>query len=176
MDDTGRPVYSIYEMADAVCVLRECILITDFFVDAWDNKTAPRPGIAELASEAGRDTQAALFFDRLLRFLRHPFDGPLAPPGLAARFAVDVESRSITLLHPKRNWGPYMINAGIERVEAQISAYHTWLEGGVWQEPPPTRDWCRHDFAPSRRNISRRAARPSIDSSAPYRCSLRCSQ
>lgn len=137
MDDAGRPVFSIYEMADAVCVLRECILFTDFFTDTWGNKTAPRPGIAELASEAGRDTQAALFFDRLLRFLRHPFDGPLTQPGLAARFAVDVESRSITLLYPQRDWGPYTIDAGIERVEAQISAFHAWLEGGSWLEAPP---------------------------------------
>ena len=31
---------------------------------------------------------------------------------------------------------PYVIDLGIERVESQIAAYHAWLGGGGWVEPP----------------------------------------
>jgi hypothetical protein len=135
-DDDGHQVFSIYDMIDAVCVLRSTILISDFFQGSWSGKTAPTPCIAELASEAGRDIQAALFFDRLLRFLRHPFEGPHHQPGYARRFAPDIENRKVVALYPDRDWGPYSINAGIERVEGQIAAYHGWLAGKSWQEPP----------------------------------------
>ena len=135
-ENGGHPVFSIYDMVDAVCVLRGVILITDFFRGTWRSTPAPTPAIAELASEAGRDTQAALFFDRLLRFLRHPLDGALGQPGLAARFAIDVENVRTDGLYPDQDWGPYVIDLGIERVEAQIAAYHAWLGGGGWVEPP----------------------------------------
>lgn len=141
MDDEGEPVFSIYEMAEAVCVLRSTILVSAFLNDKWNDRIAPRPAIVELASEAGRDTQAALFFDRLLRFLRHPFSGALIQPSLASRFAVDVASASMTLLYPGRNWGPYAIDNGIDRVEAEIAAYRDWLTGAAWIEPPPSEDW-----------------------------------
>lgn len=140
IEDEGVPVFSIYEMAEAVCVLRSSILVTGFLNDEWEDRTAPRPAIVELASEAGRDTQAALFFDRLLRFLRHPFDGPLVQAGLASRFAVDVASASITLLYPGSDWGPYVIEQGISRVEAEIAAYQDWLDGKAWVEAPPDED------------------------------------
>ncbi len=139
-DDDGHQVFSIYDMIDAVCVLRSTILISDFFPAKWDGKAAPTPCIAELASEAGRDTQAALFFDRLIRFLRHPFEGPLHQPGYAGRFAPDVENRKVVALYPNRDWGPYCIDAGIDRVEGQIAAYHAWLGGQRWQEPPFDQD------------------------------------
>lgn len=141
MDDEVEPVLSIYEMAEAVCVLRSTILVSAFVNDEWNGRTAPRPAIVELASEAGRDTQAALFFDRLLRFLRHPFSGAVVQPSLAARFAVDVASASMTLLYPGCNWGPYTIDNGIDRVEAEIAAYRDWLAGAAWVEPPPSEDW-----------------------------------
>ncbi|HEY0959471.1 MAG TPA: DUF6602 domain-containing protein [Novosphingobium sp.] len=140
MDDEGDPVFSIYQMAEAVCILRSTILVSAFLTDEWDGRTAPRPAIIELASEAGRDTQAALFFDRLLRFLRHPFDGALIQPGLASRFAVDVASASMKLLYAGRDWGPYVIDHGIDRVEAEIAAYQHWLDGKAWVEPPPSDD------------------------------------
>lgn len=140
MEDEGTPVFSIYEMPEAVCVLRSTIIVSAFFNDEWNDRTAPRPAIVELASEAGRDTQAALFFDRLLRFLRHPFDGAMIQPGLAARFAIDVASTSITLLYEGDDWGPYVIEQGINRVEAEIAAYQDWLDGKVWVEPGPSED------------------------------------
>lgn len=138
MDDEGDPVFSIYQMAEAVSILRSTILVSAFLTDEWNGRAAPRPAIIELASEAGRDTQAALFFDRLLRFLRHPFDSALIQPGLASRFAVDVASASIKLLYEGRDWGPYVIDRGIDRVEAEIAAYQDWLDGKVWVQPPPS--------------------------------------
>ena len=145
MEDEGNLVFSIYEMATAVCVLRSTILVSTFLNDEWKDRTAPRPAIVELESEAGRDTQVALFFDRLLRFLRHPFDGPLIQSGLASRFAVDVASASSTSLYPGRDWGPYVIDYGVDRVEAEISAYRDWFDGMAWVEPPPL-----EDYAPER--------------------------
>ncbi|WP_298166287.1 DUF6602 domain-containing protein [Novosphingobium sp.] len=140
MADEGDPVFSIYEMAEAVCVLRRTILVSAFLNDDWNGRTAPRPAIIELASEAWRDTQAALFFDRLLRFLRHPFDGALIQPGLASRFAIDVAFASIKLLYHGRDWGPYVIDRGIDRVEAEIAAYQDWLDGKTRVEPPPSEE------------------------------------
>lgn len=140
IDDESAPVFSIYEMAEAVCILRSTILVSAFLNDSWNGRNAPRPAIVELASEAGRDTQAALFFDRLLRFLRFPFDGAVIQSGLASRFAVDVASASIKLLYTGRDWGPYIIGQGTDQVEAEIASYQDWLDGKPWVEPPPSDD------------------------------------
>lgn len=134
-DDETHPVLSIYDMADAICVLRSTILLTDFIPGANREDGRPTPGVAELTSEAGRDTQAAIFFDRLLRVLRHPFDGPVKQQGFGTRFDMDVERRTFEEFYPNRNWGPYFINDGIEKMEAQVEARRAWLSGGEWQEP-----------------------------------------
>lgn len=133
-DDETHPVLSIYDMAEAICVLRSTILLTDFFPGTRREDDRPSPGVAELTSEAGRDTQAAIFFDRLLRFLRHPFDGPLKQQGFGTRFAIDVDRRNFHEIYPNRDWGPYFINDGIEEMEAQVEARGAWLSGGEWQE------------------------------------------
>jgi Domain of unknown function (DUF6602) len=136
VDDQAESVFSIYDMADAICVLGKSVIVSDFAKDKWDERVGMRPVIMELDSEAGRNTQAALFFDRLLRFLRHPFEGPLAQPSFASRFAVDVLPTLVQPLYPGRDWGPYMIDQGIGHVEAQINAYQNWLDGEPWLEAP----------------------------------------
>ena len=136
-DDGGNSVFSIYEMIDSVCVLRSTMLNTRFHLAKWDDRSAPTPVIVELASEAGRDIEAALFFDRLSRYLRHPFDGPLRQASFGTRFAADVEAVSRTALYPDQDWGPYVIESGIKRVEAQITAFENWLSGNAWTEAEP---------------------------------------
>jgi hypothetical protein len=40
-----------------------------------------------------------------------------------------------SLLHADPH--PYLIDTGIDRVEAQVSAFESWLHGGAWNEPAP---------------------------------------
>lgn len=139
-DDDLNLINSIYDMVSAICILRKSIIVTGFaHIDRGGHRVRA-PGVTELASEAGRDTQAALFFDRLLRFLRHPFEGALSQRGYGDRFAVEIASRSSRLLYPDQDWGPYVIDMDVERVEAQIAAYEAWLGGAPWQEPTPDAD------------------------------------
>jgi hypothetical protein len=136
-DNFGKAVFSIYEMATAVCILRKSLFVTGFCHRKHKGASQRAPAVMELASEAGRETQAALFFDMLSRFLRHPFSGTQSQRSLANRFAADIAQRNTQQLYPGRYWGPYLIDTGIDRVEAQVSAFESWLHGGAWNEPAP---------------------------------------
>ena len=136
-DWDGAPVSSVYDMINAVCVPGSFMLVSKFLRARWRDEDRWSPVFAEQESEAGRDVQAALFYEQLLMFLRHPFEGKHSQPERSASIMKDVESRKITELYPKQDWGAYTIDDGVDRLERQIEAYHEWLFGNPWIEPPP---------------------------------------
>jgi hypothetical protein len=136
-EEGGLPVFSVDDMITCVCVLRKTFLLPTFRQTGRKDDMLFEPVIQEIASEAGRGTEAALFFDRLLRFLRHPFEGSLQQRGYVSRFAADAKTLRIDPLYPDTRWGPYMIDVAIDRVEGEISALSAWLQGVAWH--PPTK-------------------------------------
>lgn len=132
----GQAVFSIYDMATAICVLRRTALFPGFRASDCTDGSRRSPAIFELSSEAGRENEAALFFDFLLRHLRYPFAGSMTQGSFSKRFAIDVhQNGNGHPIYAGSDWGPYTIDGGIERVEAQIAAYDRWLTGGNWVEP-----------------------------------------
>jgi hypothetical protein len=133
-DMNFNSISGLEEVVTAVCVLRSSILFSTFL----NANVGLAPWMVELVSRSEREFEAALFFDRLLRHLRTPFEGPRADRSAADALASDVAyGRKMqiggTEYYP---WGPWQIDheAAINQFQRRWKAYGAWLAGESWDE------------------------------------------
>lgn len=126
ISDVGDPV-------SAICVLAKSFQRSRFIARTEENSLLT-PVVEQVASLTGKSPEAALFFDLLVRFLRHPFEGPRPDHGFSGLLAQDMMAVSV---HPilDGEWGPYTMDGTYEvALERRHRAYSVWLAGGAWDQ------------------------------------------
>lgn len=100
-DDLEPALYeisTIHDMITAVCVLQKSMLMTGFSPNPAAAEGRLAPAVVEMGSEAGRSSQASIFFDLLMRHLRYPFTGRLRQLGRTETIATDITRHNGTLI------------------------------------------------------------------------------
>lgn len=140
MDDLDvDPVTSIDQMVTAVCVLGKAIVQTEFARMPHDAEFPWTPATVTVASEAGRDFQAGVFFDLLDRFLRHPYQGHFQRSTLMDAVRHEMSSVELVPLYNDEEWAmPLIAEDGGEGMIARIEAYRGWLNGQAWPAETPS--------------------------------------
>lgn len=129
-------ISTIHDMITAVCVLQKSLLMTGFLNSSAANEERVAPAVVEMGSEAGRSSQASIFFDLLMRHLRYPFTGPLQQLGRTEKIATDIIRRNGTLIYGPPVWSVYaMGDEAIELTKKNIAAHSHWINGNEWVEP-----------------------------------------
>lgn len=129
IDDVGQ-------MVDAVCVLQNSILLSSFSPIALGRGPSLTPSIIRPVSRTGVRFEAALFFDYLIRFLRHPSDSKLTEIGMGPFLDDDSVIATEYLIYGQQSWGPYMEEDCVDPFEARFKALENWLSGGSWSDQP----------------------------------------
>lgn len=132
--DVDQPPPVLSDLSDPVSAI--CVLAKSFqtprFVPKKAGSPELKPVLLQFASLTGKSSEAALFFDMLMRFLRYPFDGKRPDHGLSGLLVQDM----ITVAaHPIVNgaWGPYLTDGSHEiDFERRYEAYESWLAGDAW--------------------------------------------
>lgn len=120
----------------AICILQKVLLVPGFQEAKLGAQEAYVPVISGIRSFGDRQSEAALFFDLLSRYLRYPRHGAILAPSSAAALVSDT-IREFSLPLRTNYWGPYILDCEAELwFEADLAAYRRWLAGEVWRPEP----------------------------------------
>jgi hypothetical protein len=125
------PITGVADIVNAVCVLQKTILVTDFLPSRTGDELVYIPSVIELKTWSERNAEAAVFFDYISRFLRHPFDGERLDQGLSPLLAGDLRPVRVEPIYG-RDWGPYELDQYIEEFESDVRAFRRWWHGSSW--------------------------------------------
>ncbi|MFB7881865.1 DUF6602 domain-containing protein [Brevundimonas diminuta] len=118
----------------AVCVLQRSLAMVEF-KESQVVEGRIVPVINAPTNSLGRAAEAALFFDRLSRFLRSPFAGGLKDVTRARLVMEEAEQGQAVELRSDA-WGPYNVEeydlSGVDDLKDSQARFENWLAGGVW--------------------------------------------
>lgn len=132
--DDALNMTDFYSPVHAVCVLQRSLAMVEF-----EERETAGGRVVPIAfapiNLLGRDAQAALFFDRLCRFLRSPFEDGLRD---ATRAKLVMEEALYGEETEIRNdaWGPYaaedLYPQGVDDLRKAKASFKRWIGGGAW--------------------------------------------